>query len=50
LNAATKSSSSTTFDRQLGNIQSEDHPRFHYKIDSFHNRPVTAELVDPMRT
>ena len=24
----------------------KDHPRFHYKIDSVHNRPVTAELVD----
>lgn len=23
-----------------------DHPRFHYRIDSVHNRPVTAELVD----
>jgi UDP-glucose 4-epimerase len=29
------------------NIQHlKDHPRFHYKIDSVHNRPVTAELVD----
>ncbi|HVS22006.1 MAG TPA: GDP-mannose 4,6-dehydratase [Pyrinomonadaceae bacterium] len=24
----------------------KDHPHFHYKIDSVHNRPVTAELVD----
>jgi UDP-glucose 4-epimerase len=24
----------------------KDHPRFHYKIDTVHNRPVTAELVD----
>ena len=24
----------------------KDHPRFHYRIDSVHNRPVTAELVD----
>lgn len=31
----------------FGNIQHlKDHPRFHYKIDSVHNRPVTAELVD----
>ncbi len=29
------------------NIQHlKDHPRFHYRIDSVHNRPVTAELVD----
>ena len=31
----------------FGNIQHlKDHPRFHYRIDSVHNRPVTAELVD----
>lgn len=24
----------------------KDHPRFHYTIDSVHNQPVTAELVD----
>ena len=31
----------------FGNIQHlKDHPRFHYKIESVHNRPVTAELVD----
>jgi len=31
----------------FSNIQHlKDHPRFHYKIDSVHNRPVTAELVD----
>src|SRR5712664_1245176 len=31
----------------FGNIQHlKDHPHFHYKIDSVHNRPVTAELVD----
>lgn len=24
----------------------KDHPRFHYTIDSVHNHPVTAELVD----
>jgi len=31
----------------FGNIQHlKDHARFHYKIDSVHNRPVTAELVD----
>jgi UDP-glucose 4-epimerase len=31
----------------FGNIQHlKGHPRFHYKIDSVHNRPVTAELVD----
>jgi UDP-glucose 4-epimerase len=31
----------------FGNIQHlKDHSRFHYKIDSVHNRPVTAELVD----
>lgn len=31
----------------FGNIQHlKDHPRFHYKIDSVHNRPVMAELVD----
>jgi len=31
----------------LSNIQHlKDHSRFHYKIDSVHNRPVTAELVD----
>ena len=31
----------------FSNIQHlKDHSRFHYKIDSVHNRPVTAELVD----
>jgi len=31
----------------FGNIEHlKDHPRFHYRIDSVHNRPVTAELVD----
>jgi nucleoside-diphosphate-sugar epimerase len=31
----------------FSNIQHlKDHERFHYKIDSVHNRPVTAELVD----
>ena len=31
----------------FSNIQHlKDRPRFHYKIDSVHNRPVTAELVD----
>src|SRR6266436_386497 len=31
----------------LSNIQHlKDHSRFHYKIDSVHNQPVTAELVD----
>ena len=31
----------------FSNIQHlKDHPRFHYQIDSVHNRPVTAELVD----
>ncbi len=31
----------------FSNIQHlKDNPRFHYKIDSVHNRPVTAELVD----
>ena len=31
----------------FSNIQHlKDHPRFHYEIDSVHNRPVTAELVD----
>ncbi len=24
----------------------KDHPRFHYTIDSVHNQPITAELVD----
>src|SRR5204862_4991764 len=24
----------------------KDHPRFHYTIESVHNQPVTAELVD----
>jgi UDP-glucose 4-epimerase len=24
----------------------KDHPRFHYRIDTVHNRPATAELVD----
>jgi UDP-glucose 4-epimerase len=31
----------------FSNIQHlKDHPRFHYKIESVQNRPVTAELVD----
>lgn len=31
----------------IGNIQHvKNHPRFHYTIDSVHNQPVTAELVD----
>jgi UDP-glucose 4-epimerase len=31
----------------FSNIQHlKDHPRFHYQIDSVHNRPVTAELID----
>jgi UDP-glucose 4-epimerase len=31
----------------IENIQHlKDHPKFHYTIDSVHNQPVTAELVD----
>jgi len=31
----------------IGNIQHvKNHPRFHYTIESVHNQPVTAELVD----
>ena len=31
----------------IGNIQHvKGHPRFHYTIDSVHNQPVTAELID----
>src|SRR5918912_4243307 len=31
----------------IGNIQHlKGHPRFHYTIDTVHNHPVTAELVD----
>ena len=31
----------------IENIQHlKSHPRFHYTIDSVHNHPVTAELID----
>jgi nucleoside-diphosphate-sugar epimerase len=37
-------------DLSTGSIENirhlKDHPRFHYTIDSIHNQPVTAELVD----
>ncbi len=37
-------------DLSTGSIENighlKDHPRFHYKIESVHNQPVTAELVD----
>jgi UDP-glucose 4-epimerase len=37
-------------DLSTGSIENirhlKDHPRFHYTIDSVHNQPVTAELVD----
>jgi nucleoside-diphosphate-sugar epimerase len=37
-------------DLSTGSIENirhlKDHPRFHYTIESIHNQPVTAELVD----
>ena len=37
-------------DLSTGSIENirhlKDHPSFHYTIDSIHNQPVTAELVD----
>jgi UDP-glucose 4-epimerase len=37
-------------DLSTGSIENirhqKDHPRYHYTIDSVHNQPVTAELVD----
>src|SRR5438132_9801712 len=37
-------------DLSTGSIENirhlKDHPRFHYTIESVHNQPVTAELVD----
>ena len=31
----------------IGNIQHvKGHPRFHYTIDTVHNHPLTAELID----
>ncbi|MEA2205846.1 MAG: UDP-glucose 4-epimerase [Blastocatellia bacterium] len=41
-------------DLSTGSIENirhlKDHPRFHYTIESVHNQPVTAELVDQVDT